>query len=97
MCKVKSGILIKNKNDVQNLIIAIINRQKDIYRKEIIYNMVEYHFRESEVDLSREMLRIMIDENLMFLYRKGFINCQNGYYSPQSITERDDDIVEYKI
>ena len=32
MCKVKSGVLITNKEDVQNMIIGIIFRQQKKYR-----------------------------------------------------------------
>lgn len=85
MCKVKSGELLKNEQDVQNLVIAIINRQQEIYNKEKIFTIVKYHFRGAKIEMSNEILLNMIDDNLAFLYRKGLINCRNGYYFPQNI------------
>lgn len=89
MCRVKSGVHIKNRNDVQNLIIGIINRQQEDYSKEKIYEMVEYNYQGAEYVISTKVLRKMIDDNLSFLYRAGFIDSWNGRYSPQVIICKD--------
>lgn len=86
MCRVKHGCDIKTRNDVQNLIIGIINRQQDNYKKEQVYEMVEYNYHGAQYEISTKSLREMVDNNLHFLYRAGFINCWNGVYSPQVIT-----------
>ncbi len=85
MCRVKHGRSIKNRNDVKNLIIAIINRQQNHYYKEQIYEMVEYNYRGAEYIINLDELREMVDDTLRFLYGAGFINCWNGVYSPQVI------------
>lgn len=89
MCNVKYGSNIKNLNDVQNLIIAIINRQQDQYNKGQIYEMVEYNYQGAEYDMSVTALREMVDDNLNFLYGVGLINCWNGLYTPQVIKHRE--------
>lgn len=85
MCNVKYGCDIKNQNDVQNLIIGIINRQQGDYNKSQIYEMVEYNYHGAEYVMSTKALRKMVDDNLSFLYKAGFIDCWNGLYSPQAI------------
>ncbi len=87
MCKVKSGENIKNRSDVQNLVIGIINRQMNSYTKEKIYDLVAYYFSGSTVDIDTKTLNRMIDDNLSFLYRRGFIDCKGGVYIPQGAGE----------
>lgn len=84
MCKVKSGNLLKNRHDVQNLVIGIINRQQDAYSREKIYETVEYYFQGADVKMCQDAIRDVIDENLDLLYRKGLIDCQDGCYFQES-------------
>mgnify|MGYP005782932195 CR=1 FL=1 len=85
MCKVKSGKMLKNQQDIQNLVIGIINRQENIYNSEEIVNMVDYYCKDAQVDVDRKTLSNMVNDNLDYLYRKAFINCSNGNYYPQTI------------
>lgn len=83
MCKVKSGVAIQSRQDVQNLVIGIINRQEKGYRKEEILNLVEYYMKGSRVTISKMYLEDIISKNLDMLYRNNCVRCKNGYYIPQ--------------
>lgn len=83
MCKVKTGSLIKNQEDVQNLIISIINRQDREYSKDRILELAEYYLQGSSLVFSKKHLNDMISRNLDISYRNESISCKNGYYMPQ--------------
>lgn len=85
MCKVKSGALIKNAEDVQNLVVGVINRQEERYCKEQILVMVRHYMRGSSLSLSNDYLKEIISVNLDILYRSNFVECRNGYYIPKNI------------
>lgn len=86
MCNVKSGNALKNLQDVQNLVIGIINRQRKRYVKEDIYEAVAYHTRGANVEINQDKLKDMIDDNLAFMYRKGMVDCRWGYFFPQNVS-----------
>lgn len=85
MCKVKSGKFIKNRQDLQNLIVAVIFRQQQKYQKEHILDLVQYYMQGSPIEISTQELQNMILENLNVLYIKNKVDCENGYYIPQLI------------
>ena len=83
MCKVKSGVLITNKEDVQNMIIGIIFRQQTKYRREHILESAKKYFKGSALEINNNALGLIVDENLDILSRNGAICCKNGNYIPE--------------
>ncbi len=83
MCKVKSGNLIQTKQDVQNLIIGIINRQEKTYNKKKILELTEYYMQGSNVIMSSRDLIKLISTYLDMLYRNNRVCCKNGQYIPK--------------
>jgi hypothetical protein len=82
MCKVKSGVQIKNRQDIQNLVIGIIFRQRATYRIENILDIVSYYTRDSQYEVSEDDLYYIISETLDMLYIRNRVKCKNGVYSP---------------
>lgn len=89
MCKVKSGVLIKNEQDIQNLVIGIINRQQNVYNSKKILELTKHYCKGTELKISSNYLQDVIEDNLSFLYRKGLLDCKNGNYYPQPISIAD--------
>lgn len=85
MAKVKHGKNVKNKNDVQNVIIGIINRMQNSFDRQQIIDWTNYNLEGSNFYNDFDMIEKMVEGNLSFLYMKGFISCCNGKYSPQPI------------
>ena len=86
MCNVNSGVLIKNKQDVQNLVIGIIFRQQDKYKRENIIDIVQYYMEGSPFVINENVLQNIISENLNLLCRNDKIQCKNGYFIPRTFT-----------
>ena len=82
MCKVKSGVQIKNQQDVQNLVIGIIFRQRMPYRIHDILNIVLYYTKNSQYNISEDDLYYTISDTLDMLYDRNRIKCENGIYTP---------------
>lgn len=87
MCRVGSGASIKNRQDLQNLVIGIINRQQQYYRVEDILDLVQYYLEGSSINLSVEQLRKIITDNLDMLYIRNRVKCINGCYIPQPLNQ----------
>lgn len=85
MARVKHGKDVKNKSDLQNVVIGIINRMQEEFTRDKIIEMVDYNLKGSEFYGNLKLIEKVVEENLSFLYRVGFINCWNGKYSPQEI------------
>ena len=85
MCKVKSGVCIKTRQDVQNLVIGLIFRQQHEYSQGDILYIVEHYTQGAEVKLERDALNTIISKNLDILHRNGRIQCKNGIYRSQNI------------
>lgn len=85
MCKINSGASIKNRQDVQNLVIATIFRQEKAYYIENILNLVQQHMIGSSVDIQKDDLYSIILDNLDILYIKNKVKCKNGCYTPQPL------------
>lgn len=84
MCKVNSGVLIKNGQDVQNLVIGIIFRQQDKYKPRNIIEIVQYYMKGSAFSIDESALQEIILENLNLLCRNDKIQCKNGYFIPRA-------------
>lgn len=82
MCKVKSGTQIKNQQDIQNLVVGIIFRQRVAYRIDDILNIVLYHTKNSQYCVSEEDLYYNISDTLDMLCTRNRIRCKNGVYTP---------------
>lgn len=82
MCKVKSGTQIKNRQDIQNLVIGIIFRQRMAYRIDDILNIVLYYTGNSQYSISEEDLYDNIADTLDMLCVRNRIKCKNGVYTP---------------
>ncbi len=86
MCNVNSGVLIKNKQDVQNLVIGIIFRQQDKYKPENISDLVQCYMKGSTFSIDKTAIQNIILDNLSLLHRNDKIQCKNGYYIPRNFT-----------
>lgn len=84
MAYVKSKEKIKNENDMQNLVIGIINRMQEPFKKEEVLEVVEYHSRGAKVKDREKMLEKLVDENLDLLYRRDQVMCWGGIYYPKN-------------
>ena len=82
--KIRTGKEVKNKQELQNLIVAILNRQQHPYEKGYIVKAVKYYLKGSIYLKSKETVE-MIDENLDFMYRKGLIDCRLGIFYPRVV------------
>lgn len=87
MCRVKSGINIKNKNDLQNMVIGIILRQKDKYLEQDIINAVTYFSSNSTMEIDSFLIKNIVKDNLDFLLRTKRLFCMDGVYTPLRIEQ----------
>jgi len=85
MCKINSGVSIKNRQDVQNLIVATLFRQEQSYYIENILDLISHYMVGSPVELQRKTLYHLISDNLDDLYIRNKVKCKNGCYTPQPI------------
>lgn len=88
MCKINSGSLIKNHQDIQNLVIATLCRQEREYNVETILDLVQHYMIGSPVKIERDNLYSIIMDNLDILYIRNKVKCKNGYYTPQPLKRR---------
>ncbi len=82
MCKVKSGSQIKNQQDIQNLIVGIIFRQRAPYQIDDILNIVLYYTKNSQYNISEDDLYYTISDTLDMLCVRNRVKCKNGVYTP---------------
>ena len=82
MCKVKSGAKIKNQQDVQNLVIGIIFRQRAAYQIDNILSIVLYYMKNSQYEISVDDLYDTIADTLDMLRVRNRVKCRNGIYTP---------------
>lgn len=82
MCKVKTGKLILNSQDVQNMVVGIIFRQKKKYKLDTIVDLASFYLKGSPVKMKRKELSRIVEDNLNLLAVNGRINYQNGHYYP---------------
>lgn len=88
MCKINSGVQIKDQQDVQNLIIATLFRQEQDYYIENILETVQRYMIGSPVKIQIDDLYSMILDNLDFLYIRNKVKCKNGCYTPQPLKRK---------
>ena len=88
MCKINSGAQIKNLQDVQNLVIAILFRQEQEYYIENILEIVQQYMIGSPVRIQRDNLYSIILDNLDILYIRNKVKCKNGCYTPQPLKRK---------
>lgn len=85
MCKVKSGPMVTNNEDVRNMIAGIILRQQDAYKKENILDSVKYHMQGSSFAVTNDLLMKLINRSLDVFDRNDLVQCVNGYYYTRKI------------
>ena len=85
MCKINSGVLVKNHQDVQNLIIATLFRQEHSYYIENILELISHYMIGSPVEIQRKTLYRLVSDTLDDLYIRNKVKCKNGCYIPQPI------------
>lgn len=83
MCKVKSGIQIQNRQDVQNLVIGIIFRQCIPYKMDELLDTISFYMKDSQYNISEEDLYYMVSDSLDMLCIRNRIKCQDGVYTSQ--------------
>ena len=87
MSKVKCGAEICNIEDVKNLIIGIIFRQKKNYAKEDVIGMVTHYLQDSLLVTNENTVNDLVESSLDLLQRNGDVICENGIYRTIGITE----------
>ncbi len=85
---------IRNEQDVQNLVTAIINRQTKPFVPEIIEGIVRFYLRDSEFYHSYNLINKLVDETLNLFQRQDLVACYNGTFYPRDVF-LDDFIPEY--
>lgn len=86
MCKINSGALIKNRQDVQNLIVATLFRQEETYDIKQMVSLVSHYMVGSPVKMEEEKLYGLVSDNLDDLYIRNKVKCKNGRYIPQPMS-----------
>ena len=84
MAYVKSNEEIQNEQDLQNLVIGIINRMQEPFKKEKVIECVEYHSRGAKVKDRKRVIENLVDENLDFVYKIDQVRCWGGIYYPKN-------------
>lgn len=76
MCKIKSGASIKNNEDVNNLILAVLLRQSSDYRIDNICNIVQDYLKGSDCILQSKDIKSRVFSMLDILSRNGEVKCE---------------------
>lgn len=76
---------VKNKQDLQNLVIGIILRQDKSFRTEDIVQTVNYWLKGSEFYDNIELIKKYVTDNLDFLQNLDRVKCRNGTYCMKNI------------
>lgn len=85
MCKVKSGKMVTNNEDIRNMIAGIILRQQNAYTKENILDSVKYYMQGSSIMTSNASLMKLINKSLDVFDRNNLVRCVDGYYYTRKI------------
>lgn len=87
MCKVKSGVNLKNNADLQNMVIGIMLRQRNEFIEQDILDAVNYHSRNAEIYIDQWIVKDLVRDNLNFLLRTNRVRCVDGVYTPLPIEQ----------
>ena len=89
MCRVKTGNEIHTEQDVQNLVTAIILRQRGRYTKPYLVKATKKYLPAPEVRVvvDDNQVKGMIDNTLAVLHKVGKVRQRNGIYYPAGIKE----------
>ena len=80
MSKIKCGTEICNIEDIKNLIVGIIFRQKGNYAKEDITGTVTHYLQGSLLVIRENIVNDLVENSLDVLQRNNDIICENGRY-----------------
>ena len=83
MAYVKRNKDVKDKQDLQNLVIGIIFRMQEPYTKEKIVEIVNYHLKGSKFHDDIETIAAKVEENLQLLCRQDKVQGWRGVYYPR--------------
>ena len=88
MCNIKVRNEIRSKQDVQNLITAIILRQKGVYTKKYLVKATNYYLPDPKVRVVVDPIKVegMIDETLAVFRKNGKVKSCDGKYMLVSST-----------
>lgn len=81
MCKVKSGSDLKNEQDIRNLIVGLILRQREQFTAQDIERLTREFSAGAECNISERNTASIIRESLKDLSRYSILQCSNGQYS----------------
>ena len=89
MCKVKVKDDIISEQDVQNLITAIVLRQKGRYTRKYLLKATKYYLPDPQVRsvVDDKKVKAMIDDTLSVLHRNGRIRYQSEYCYPTTVSK----------
>ena len=76
---------IRNEQDVQNLVTAIINMQTKPFVPEVIEGIVRFYLRDSEFYHSYKLISKLVDETLNLFQRRDWVACCNGVFYPKDV------------
>lgn len=84
MCYVRICNDIRTEQDVQNLITAIVLRQKDKYTRPYLIKATKHYLPDPTVRVvvDEKKIKEMIDNTLMVLRKNGKVRCQVGTFYP---------------
>lgn len=82
MCRIKAGNRIHTKEDMVNLITAILLRQRKEFDIPLIVDLVQYHMKGAVYQISRKGLEKVISEDIDVLKRNNVVKCKDGIYYP---------------
>ncbi|MBQ8940712.1 MAG: hypothetical protein IJ062_02670 [Firmicutes bacterium] len=80
MCKVRTGKLVRNLEDVRSMITALLLRQRKEYKTKKIIDQVHYYMKGSSYKINDEVLHNLVTKGIDVMGRNGKIRCRNGYY-----------------
>lgn len=82
MCRIKAGNRIHTREDMVNLVTAILLRQRKEFNIPLILDLVQYHMEGAMYQISLKGLEKVINEDIDVLKRNNVIQCKDGTYYP---------------
>ncbi len=85
MCRIKTGNRIQTREDVVNLVTAILLRQRKDFSISHIINTVDHYMEGAVYQISYRRLETIIRDDIDVMKRNKEIRCKNGRYYPLDI------------
>lgn len=79
MAYLKTHEEIETKGDISNLILGVILRQLEPYKKEDVIEKIKFYLQGAKIIVTSEYIRHQVDEDLEVLYNAGRIKYKPDY------------------